>query len=234
MKKSTVISASAATIGLATILTFAAVAPSEAKSLKQHAAGKSYSAPQKLGHGKHDRGQQEAARQFTSVNFTVSNIPATITDANEAAKLLVVKVAPLAADATAAPETAPVPPKGHGPRFDGTNPPAPEQTAPTPPAGDSGKKLGFEKGRMHGHGPKMMLSNLVLSNGVLTGTIELPGAPVAGVQNFGVYLSIAADSANGIVAQNATPVMVTVTTAADLSVSVTATTGDVAISLPTA
>ena len=77
----------------------------------------------------------------------------------------------------------------------------------------------------------MQISNLTLSNGVLTGTIQIPGDEVAGVQKFGVYLSIAADSTNGITAQTATPVLVTVTTAADLTATVTATSGDIALAI---
>jgi len=80
----------------------------------------------------------------------------------------------------------------------------------------------------------MQISNLTLTNGVLTGTIQIPGDEIANVQNWGIYLSIAADSTNGIVAQSADPVMVTVTTAADLSATVTATTGDIVLNLPTA
>ena len=88
------------------------------------------------------------------------------------------------------------------------------------------------KGPRGGHGPRgPQLTNLSLVNGVLTGTLQLPGAPVAGAQKFAVYLSIAADSANGIAAQSATPVMVTVTTAADLTPSVTATTGNVILAI---
>jgi hypothetical protein len=66
---------------------------------------------------------------------------------------------------------------------------------------------------------------------VLTGTIQLPGDEVAGSQKFGIYLSVAASSANNIAAQSATPVMVTVTTASDLTPTVSASTGSVAITL---
>ena len=77
----------------------------------------------------------------------------------------------------------------------------------------------------------MQISNLNLSNGVLTGTIQIPGDEVANVQKWGVYLNIAADSANGIAAQSATPILVTVTTAADLTPTVTATSGDIVLAL---
>jgi hypothetical protein len=77
----------------------------------------------------------------------------------------------------------------------------------------------------------MQLSNLTLSNGTLTGTITLLGGEAAGTQKLGVYLSVAASSANGIAAQNATPVMVTVTTAADLTPTVTATSAPITLAL---
>ncbi|MDE2409789.1 MAG: hypothetical protein KGL72_05725, partial [Actinomycetales bacterium] len=183
-----------------------------------------------------------------------------------AAKLLVVKVVPLAADATSAPATPPVPTFGsgdvrfgsgdvrghHAPDNDGDGPGANGAGGWTPGStsdaratapnfsgtGDArGNHFGGPRGG-HGHGghgfggPRgMQLSNLSLANGVLTGTIQIPGDEVANVQKWGVYLSIAANSASGIAAQSATPVMVTVTTAADLTPTVTATSGEIALVL---
>ena len=278
MKKSVVLTTTAASIGLATVLTLSAVAPSMAKS-SSHSANNSAAAKTATGTGV-AFGATQDARKFTSVNFTITNVPSTITDAATAAKLLVVKVAPLAADATAAPATPPVPTfsgksgdarpdftlgasgdvrgpgfgkGGHGPRGDhdgdgpkgagaqgawtpGTAPAAPLSGDARPVFGDNdgdgpkGPRGGH--GPMGGHGPRgPQLTNLSLVNGVLTGTLQLPGAPVAGAQKFAVYLSIAADSSNGIAAQSATPVMVTVTTAADLTPSVTANTGNVTLAI---
>jgi hypothetical protein len=272
MKKSVAFTTTVATIGLATVLTLSAVAPSQAATTHKSAASKSASVKSAKSLKAHKSGSGKKApkvandnRQFTSVNFTVNNVPSTITDANVAAQLLVAKVVPLAADATSAPETAPLPTapaasngapsfgdgKGHhgkgGKHADslpaGTAPadpsvtPDPTNTA-APSFGDNdgdGPKAGFDGGQGgHGRGHGMKFSNLSLVNGVLTGTIEIPGDETANVQNWGIYLSIAADSANGIVAQSSTPVMVTVTTASDLTATVTATTGDVVITLPTA
>jgi len=273
MKKSVVFATTAATIGLATVLTLTAVVPSEAKTLNRSHVTKSASVKHSSVRTKSgiSFGAQQADRQFTTVNFTVNNVPSTITDAATAAKLLVVKVVPLAADATSAPATAPLPTapsasngapsfgghKGHGHGHnDGaaggaggswsptgttgsTAPSAPDNDGDGPQAGSApaGAPTGAPTGApaFDGHkGHGMQLSNLSLVNGVLTGTIQIPGDETANVENWGIYLSIAADSTNGIVAQTGTPVMVTVTTAADLSATVTATTGDVVLTLPTA
>jgi len=298
MKKSVVLTTTAATIGLATVLTLSAVAPSMAKTSGHSNTTKSASVKSASSNGNQGgvsfRNTQDT-RKSTSVNFTISNVPSSITDAATAAKLLVVKVVPLAADATSAPATAPLPtpPAGQtgtgsgttgAPQFGGpgghhhghsdndgnggqggqggwtpssangttgttgTTTGTTGSTPSTSAAPTTGTAPTFGNGQGpdndgdgpgHGHGPKggfggprgMKISNLTLTNGVLTGTIELPGAPVAGTQKFGVYLNIAADSANGIVAQSATPVMVTVTTAADLTPTVTATTGNVTLAL---
>ena len=280
-KKSVVFSTTAVSLGLATVLTLSAVAPSMAAT--SHKTTKSVSSSTKS--SKSATGTAfsatQDARKFTSVNFTISNVPSTITDAATAAKLLVVKVVPLAADATSAPATAPVPSfsgktgdvragapafgKGHAPDNDGDGPGAngvagnggwtpgatSDARAATGTAPTTGTAPSFGNGQGpdndgdgprggHGHGgprggrgfggPRgMQISNLSLSNGVLTGTIQIPGDEVANVQKWGVYLSIAADSTNGITAQTATPVMVTVTTAADLTATVTATSGDIAL-----
>jgi len=267
-KKSVVFTTTAVSLGLATVLTLSAVAPSMAAT--SHKTTKSVSATTKSAKTGASFSATEDARKFTSVNFKISNVPSTITDAATAAKLLVVKVVPLASDATSAPATPPVPNfgsgdarigapafgNGHAPDNDGDGPAAhgaggwtpgstsdARATAPNfSSTGDArGNHFGFGRGHGHGgprdgfggpRGPRgMQLSNLTLANGVLSGTIQIPGDEVANVQKWGVYLSIAADSANGIAAQSATPVMVTVTTAADLTATVTATSGDVALAI---
>jgi hypothetical protein len=273
-KKSVVFSTTAVSLGLATVLTLSAVAPSMAAT--SHKTTKSVSSSTKSTKTGVAFSATQDARKFTTVNFKISNVPSTITDAATAAKLLVVKVVPLASDATSAPATAPVPTfggsgdvrGGHAPDNDGGGPGAngaggwtpgstsdARATAPNfsgtgdargnhaPDNDGDGPAAGFggpRGGHGHGHGgprvgfggPRgMQLSNLVLSNGVLTGTIQIPGDEVANVQKWGVYLSIAADSANGITAQSATPVMVTVTTAADLTATVTATSGGIALAI---
>lgn len=278
-KKSVVFSTTAVSLGLATVLTLSAVAPSMAAT--SHKTTKSVSSTTKSTKTGASFSATQDARKFTTVNFKISNVPSTITDAATAAKLLVVKVVPLASDATSAPATAPVPTfggsgdarggapafgGGHAPDNDGDGPGAngaggwtpgstsdaratapnfsgtgdargnhaPDNDGDGPAAGFGGPRGGHGHGGPRGGfgGPRgMQLSNLVLSNGVLTGTIQIPGDEVANVQKWGVYLSIAADSANGIAAQSATPVMVTVTTAADLTATVTATSGDIALAI---
>jgi hypothetical protein len=211
-----------------------------------------------------------AAHKFATVNFTVTGVPSAYTDAATAAKHLVFKVVPLAADATSAPATPPVPPfgkggkgapagapsgapsfggdndgdgpgagighgKGHGPKGNsgggawtpsGTTP-APSATG-TPAAGapgfgggdndGDGPGAGFGhggKGRGPGFGHGPQITNLVLSNGTLTGTISVPAGRTAGVEKFAVYPTVVADSANNVAAKTGTPVLLTVTTAAD-------------------
>jgi hypothetical protein len=272
-KKSVVFTTTAVSLGLATVLTLSAVAPSMAAT--SHKNTKSVSSTAKSAKTGASFSVTQDARKFTTVNFKISNVPSTITDAATAAKLLVVKVVPLATDATSAPATAPVPTfggsgdartgapafgNGHAPDNDGDGPGAngaggwtpsgsatttSTRTAPTfgngqggdndgdgPAAGFGGPRGGHGHGGHGFGGPRgMQFSNLTLANGVLSGTIQIPGDEVANVQKWGVYLSIAADSANGIAAQSATPVMVTVTTAADLTATVTATSGDIALAL---
>ena len=98
MKKSVALTTTAASIGLATALTLSAVAPSMAKTSSHTNTATSSSAKSATGTGL-SFGTTADARKFTSVNFTITNVPSTITDAATVAKLLVVKVAPLAADA---------------------------------------------------------------------------------------------------------------------------------------
>jgi len=270
-KKSAVVTTTAVSLGLATILTISAVAPSYAKSHKTTGSAFSSSstaAPTASG------SSTRVAPATVSVNFTVTNVPAAYTDAATAAKHLLFKVVPLAADATSAPATPPAPafgakgPKG-APDNDGDGPGAnggawtpstTSTTAPTtgstsapttsstaaPTFGDNdgdgpGLGDGDGHGRGHGHGrggfgPEGKFSNLTLSNGTLTGTITVPAGRTAGVQKVGVYPYFAADSANNVAAKSGTPVMLTITTVADattgaLTASVTASTGNVSLSL---
>ena len=113
MKKSVEFTTTVATIGLATVLALSAVAPSQAATTHKSAASGSTSVKSAKGVKSHKSGSGTKTakdnRQFTSVNFTVNNVPSSITDANTAAQLLVAKVVPLAADATSAPDTAPLP-----------------------------------------------------------------------------------------------------------------------------
>ena len=259
MKKHIAVTTTAVSLGVATLLTMSAVAPAMAKS--HTASGNSFttSTTKKAASGTTTSGSNApTAPKFATVNFTVTGVPSAYADAATAAKHLVFKVVPLAADATSAPATPPVPPFGKGPKGDndgdgpgvangaagawapsatGTTTPAPSATgAPSFGAGDNdgdgpAAGMGMRMGRGHGpmghgkgmglgHGPQ--ITNLVLSNGTLTGTISVPAGRTAGVEKFAVYPTVVADSANNIAAKTGTPVLLTVTTAADGTATVAA------------
>jgi hypothetical protein len=235
-KKSVVVTTTAVSLGLATILTVSAVAPSYAKSHKT--TGSAFSSSSTAAPTASDS-SAKVAPATVSVNFTVTNVPTSYTDAATAAKHLLFKVVPLAADATSAPATPPAPAFGAkgakgAPDNDGDGP------------GRFGGGDGHGRGHGHGKGgfgpgkggfgPGTMFSNLTLSNGTLSGTITIPAGRTAGVQKIGVYPYFAADSANNVAAKSGTPVMLTITTVADtstgaLSASVTASSANITLSL---
>ena len=105
-KKSVVVTTTAVSLGLATILTISAVAPSYAKTHKS--TGSAFSSSSTAAPTASD-GATKVAPATVSVNFTVTNVPTSYTDAATAAKHLLFKVVPLAADATSAPATPPAP-----------------------------------------------------------------------------------------------------------------------------
>jgi hypothetical protein len=235
-KKSVVVTTTAVSLGLATILTVSAVAPSYAKSHKT--TGSAFSSSSTAAPTASDS-SAKVAPATVSVNFTVTNVPTSYTDAATAAKHLLFKVVPLAADATSAPATPPAPAFGaKGAKG------APDNDGDGPGrfgGGDGhGRGHGHGKGRFGpgkgGFGPGTMFSNLTLSNGTLSGTITIPAGRTAGVQKIGVYPYFAADSANNVAAKSGTPVMLTITTVADtstgaLSASVTASSANITLSL---
>jgi len=263
MKKQFAVTTTAVSLGVATLLTMSAVAPASAKS--HSTSGSSFSSAS-LKAASTDTATPAAtptAPKFATVNFTVTGVPAAYTDAATAAKHLVFKVVPLAADATSAPATPPVPAfgkgapadstagapaagdaagkgcggKGHGPKGQGgdaawapaagsTAAPAPSTSAAPTTGTPAAGAPNFADGAGHkgkggkGHGPQ--ITNLVLTNGTLTGTISVPAGRTAGVQKFAVYPTVVADSANNVAAKTGTPVLLTVTTAADGSATVAA------------
>lgn len=266
MKKSVaLVTTTAVSLGLATILTVSAVAPSFAATHKT--TGSAFSSSSTASGT--NNGSTKVAPATVSVNFTVTNVPSAYTTAAAAAKNLLFKVVPLASDATSAPATAPVPSfgakgapdndgdgPGHGGAWtpSGTSTTAPTTgTTPAPTTsrtaaptfgGDNdgdGPAAGKGKGRGHGHGPAgfgpgASYTNLVLSNGTLTGTITVPAGRTAGVQKLGVYPFFAADAANNVAAKTGTPVMLTITTVADattgaLTASVTGSSSSLAFSI---
>ncbi len=284
MKKSVLFTTTAATLGLATVLTFAAVSPSMAKSSKHSNTGSNSatvkSAGASFGPGAVS-GDVHVAPKTTALTITLTNVPSVYTDAAALGKKLIVKVVPLAADATSAPATAPVPTfggkpesgdvrpglpagapafgKGHGPHGHGDHDgqfsitsgdvrPAPPAGTPAPGAAPSfgapdndgdGPAFGsqggqHEGGRGHGRGgfgPFGQASTFTLSGNTLTGQIQIPAAPVAGTQNFAVYISIAADGTTGLAAQSGTPVFVVATTDASGNVTLSKASGLVTIDL---
>ena len=281
MKKSVLFTTTAATLGLATVLTFAAVSPSMAKSSKHSNNGSNSatvkSAGASFGPGAVS-GDVHVAPKTTALTITLTNVPSVYTDAAALGKKLIVKVVLLAADATSAPATAPVPTfggkpesgdvrpappagapafgKGHGPHGRGDHDgkfnlssgdvrPAPPVGAPAPGGAPSfvtpdndGDGPGFggkhDGGPGHGRGgfgPFGQASTFTLSGNTLTGQIQIPAAPVAGTQNFAVYISIAADGTTGLAAQSGTPVFVVATTDASGNVTLSKASGLVTIDL---
>ena len=275
MKKHIAVTTTAVSLGVATLLTISSMAPAMAKTHNTSGSSFSSSSSRTGANGTPTPGATPVAPKFTTVNFTVTGVPAAYTDAATAASHIVFKVVPVAADATSAPATPPVPAFGKGGKgdHDGDGPgagasggwtppaasgssssstatPAPAPTgAPTfgaPTAGAptfgtpdndgdgpaAGAGAGFGKGhgghgdhgkgRGPGFGPGTAITNLVLTNGTLTGTISVPAGRTAGVQKFAVYPTVVADSANNVAAKTGTPVLLTVTTAADGTATVAA------------
>lgn len=283
MKKSVLFTTTAATLGLATVLTFAAVSPSMAKGSKHSNDGSSSATakPSGISFGPGAvSGDVHVAPKTASLTFTLTNVPSVYTDAAALGKKLVIRVVPLAADATSAPATPPVPPfggpkfgsddvrpappagapafgkgHGHGPDGDGDHggqftltsgdvhqappvgAPAPG-TAPsfgTPDNDGDGPAFGGHHGRgprgNGGNGPFGQASTFTLTGNTLTGSIQIPAARAAGVQNWAVYISVAADSSTGLAAQSGTPVFVVATTDASGNVTLGSTSGSVTIDL---
>jgi hypothetical protein len=235
MKKHIAVNTTAVSLGVATLLTVSAIAPAMAKS--HTTSGSSFSSSSLKSAtttGTATPAPTAAAPKFATVNFTVTGVPSAYTDAATAAKHLVFKVVPLAADATSAPATPPVPPFGKGGKGAPAGAPTGAPAAPTSATGapsfggdndGDGPGAGFGhggKGRGPGFGHGPQITNLVLSNGTLTGTISVPAGRTAGVEKFAVYPTVVADSANNVAAKTGTPVLLTVTTAADGTATVAA------------
>ena len=198
---SKLIRTTAVSLGLATILTFTAVAPSFAsthKSGKDHSSIKAESKGKSHSKVKHAPSSDHSAVVSVSVPFTVTNVPVNYADAQTLAHKLVFKVVKLAADATEAPATAPV---------------------------DTSKKDEGHSNAIEND------ATFVLANSTLTGELRIRADKVAGVSNYAIYPMIAADSVTGLASQAGTPVFVSVTTAADLTASVTVQSGPVTLDL---
>jgi hypothetical protein len=255
MKKSVLFSTTAATLGLATVLTFAAVSPSMAKGSKHSNDGSSSATVKTAGISFGPgavSGDVHVAPKTASLSFTLTNVPTAYTSAAALGKQLVVRVVPLAADATSAPATPPVPPFG-GPKFgsddvrgdnDGDGPGfAPGANQPAFGSHDArgdndGDGPAFAPGGHHGRGhgrdgfgPFGQPSTFTLTGNTLTGSIQIPAARAAGVQNWAIYISVAADATTGLAAQSGTPVFVVATTDASGNVTLGSTSATVTIDL---
>ena len=140
--------------------------------------------------------------QTADLGFTVTGVPAIITEPGQLAGKLVFKVIPLPADATSAPATPPALSREQN-KFDGKF------------------KLGLGNS-----------NPLTLNGTTLSGAIKIRGLKSgAGIQNLAVYPFLAADNRSGLAAQAGAPVFVIATTAVDGSVSLSGQSGDLTLDL---
>ena len=210
--------ASIATLGVVTVLSLSvASAPAFAKGHGNgNGRGNSNSASsqplvQQVRHGGHslkvgssvEQGNEHKAPvQTADLAFTVTSVPAVVTDPAQLAGKIIFKVIPLPADATSAPATPPTLSKEQN-RFDGKF------------------KLGSGN-----------TNPLTLSGGTISGNIKIRGLKSgAGIQNLAVYPFLAADNRSGLAAQSGTAVFVVATTAADGSVTLSGQSGDLNLDL---
>ena len=136
------------------------------------------------------------------MTFTVTSVPAIISNASQIASKIVFKVIPLPADATEAPATPPALTREQK-KFDG--------------------KFGLGSANSNA---------LTLADATLSGAIKIRGLKSgAGVQNFAVYPYLAADNRSGLEAQTGTPVFLIATTASDGTVTLSGQSGDLTLDL---
>ncbi len=216
MSKSFAQKASIVTIGVVTVLSLSmASAPAFAKgATPSHGKGSSASSQalvkqvRKGGHGLTvgtpavQGNEVKASVQTADLAFTVTGVPAIITDPSQIAGKIIFKVIPLPADATSAPATPPtLTPQQH--KFDGK----------------------FKLGSAN-------TNPLTLTDSTISGAIKIRGLKSgAGIQNLAVYPFLAADRHSGLAAQAGTSVFVVATTAVDGSVSLSGQSGDLTLDL---
>jgi hypothetical protein len=202
--------AAATTLGVVTVLSLSiATTPAFAKgsdrSSKSHAlvqevrhGGKAL----KLGTAVEQGNEHNASVKTADLAFTVTGVPAIITNPSQIASKLVFKVIPLAADATSAPAT--------------------------PPALTSEQNKFDGKFKL-GSGNSNLLTQVGTT---ISGSIKIRGLKSgAGVQNLAVYPFLAADNRSGLAAQTGTPVFVIATTAIDGTVTLSGQSGDLTLDL---
>jgi hypothetical protein len=202
--------AAATTLGVVTVLSLSvATTPAFAKGGDK--SPKSQSLVQEVRHGGKalklgasvEQGNEHSASVKTAdLSFTVTGVPAIITNPAQIASKLVFKVIPLAADATSAPATPPAL-TGEQNKYDG--------------------KFRIGSGNSN---------SLTMVANVISGNIKIRGLKGgAGVQNFAIYPFLAADKRSGLAAQSGTPVFVVATTAADGTVTLSGQSGDLTLDL---
>ncbi|MEO0024735.1 MAG: hypothetical protein RL196_1176 [Actinomycetota bacterium] len=204
--------AAAATLGVVTVISFGiASTPALAKGQGSNGGNSSHSLVQqvhksgkalRLGVAVEQGNEHGISVKTASLPFTVTNLPAIISNPSQLASKLVFKVIPLPADATEAPATPPALSREQK-KFDG--------------------KFGFSADNQ---------STLTIVDSTLSGAIKIRGLKSgAGVQNFAVYAYLAADNRSGLEAQASTPVFVTATTASDGTVTLSGQSGELTLDL---
>ncbi len=210
MKRSVFTKAAAVTAGLATVLTLTAGVPALAKSKgeskdashsnsQQHVAKPKAASKPKADHPAHP----VAASIATATQaFTVTNVPAIFTSAEELGRVVNFKVVSLPEEATAAPAVLPAEPR-----------------------------KGEAKGMKGLVDPSDKNEPAVLATGTLSGNLYIKAGREAGVTNLGIYPMARADAKTGLAAQSGTPVFVVRTTAADGSVTLSGQSGALTLDL---
>jgi len=156
----------------------------------------------KVGQAVEQGNEHSASVKTADLAFTVTGVPAIITNPAQIASKLVFKVIPLAADATSAPATPPTLTNEQN-KFDGKF------------------RLGSGNSNV-----------LTMVGNTISGSIKIRGLKSgAGVQNLAVYPFLAADNRSGLAAQAGTPVFVIATTATDGTVSLSGQSGDLTLDL---
>jgi|GEM_PF-1283004 len=202
--------AAATTLGVVTVLSLSvattpAFAKGNDKSSKSHSlvqevrkGGKAL----KLGVAVEQGNEHGISVKTADLAFTVTGVPAIITNPSQIASKIVFKVIPLPADATTAPATPPALTNEQN-KFDGK----------------------FKLGSGNSNA-------LTQVGTTISGSIKIRGLKSgAGVQNLAVYPYLAADNRSGLAAQTGTPVFVIATTAADGSVTLSGQSGDLTLDL---
>jgi len=200
----------ATTLGVVTVISLG-VASTPAFAREASSKGKSHVLVQevrkggkalKLGTAVEQGNEHGVSVKTADLAFTLTGVPAIITNSAQIASKVVFKVIPLAADAT---------------------------TAPATPPALTGEQNKYDGRFKFGSGNSNPLTQVGTT---ISGSIKIRGLKSgAGVQNLAVYPYLAADKRSGLAAQTGTPVFVVATTAADGTVTLSGQSGDLTIDL---